>query len=278
MSVKQEASGRRYVEVVVDVLGRPEEVWQAIATGPGISSWFVPAEIEQQDGKPVAVKLNFGPGMEVRSAITTWEPPRKWASLSDGWAPGSPPMANEWSIEDCREGACKVRVAHSLVADSDQWDDQLKGVEAGWPAFLATLRLYLAHFRGQQLAAMKWMIPVAGPEAEAWERLTAALSVKGLQVGQHWSAPPDVPSVRGVVEYVGQNPYDILLRIDKPSPGIAALGAVDCGGQSMVALNFYLYGDQAEGAIASEKPLWDAWFQDHFPMPATPDESVPAGG
>ncbi len=67
MSVKKEASGRRSVQVEVEVPGTPEEVWQAIATGPGISSWFVPAEFEERDGKPVAVKLNFGPGMESRS-------------------------------------------------------------------------------------------------------------------------------------------------------------------------------------------------------------------
>ncbi len=42
MSVKQEAGGRRSVQVDVEVPGTPEEVWQAIATGPGISSWFVP--------------------------------------------------------------------------------------------------------------------------------------------------------------------------------------------------------------------------------------------
>ena len=62
MSVKKEASGRRSVQVEVEVPGTPEEVWQAIATGPGISSWFVPAEFEERDGKPVAVKMNFGPG------------------------------------------------------------------------------------------------------------------------------------------------------------------------------------------------------------------------
>ena len=45
MSVKKEASGRRYVQVEVEVPGTPEEVWQAIATGPGVSSWFVPTEI-----------------------------------------------------------------------------------------------------------------------------------------------------------------------------------------------------------------------------------------
>ena len=99
MSVKKEASGRRSVQVEVEVPGTPEEVWQAIATGPGISSWFVPAEFEERDGKPVAVKLNFGPGMESRSVVTAWDPPRKFAAEADGWVPGSPPIADEWSVE-----------------------------------------------------------------------------------------------------------------------------------------------------------------------------------
>src|SRR5262245_42237461 len=48
MSVKKEASGRRSIQVEVEVPGTPEEVWQAIATGPGISAWFTPAEFEEQ--------------------------------------------------------------------------------------------------------------------------------------------------------------------------------------------------------------------------------------
>ena len=41
----------------------------------------------------------------------------------------------------------------------------------------------------------------------------------------------------------------------------------------MVALNFYLYGDQAAETVAHETPLWDAWFQKRFPMPTEPDKS-----
>ena len=80
MSVKQEAYGRRSVQVEFEVPGTPEEVWQAIATGPGISSWFVPTEFEERDGKPVAVKFNFGPGIEPRSVVTAWDPPRMFAA------------------------------------------------------------------------------------------------------------------------------------------------------------------------------------------------------
>src|SRR5207237_2465410 len=83
MSVKKEASGRRSVQVEVEVPGTPEEVWQAIATGPGISSWFVPAAFEERDGKPVAVTLNFGPGMASRAAVTKWDPPRMFAAQGE---------------------------------------------------------------------------------------------------------------------------------------------------------------------------------------------------
>ena len=44
MSVKRGTSGRRSVEVEVEVTGSPEQVWEAIATGPGVSSWFVPKD------------------------------------------------------------------------------------------------------------------------------------------------------------------------------------------------------------------------------------------
>ena len=273
MGVKKEASGRRSVQVEVEVPGTPEEVWQAIATGPGISSWFVPTEFEVHDGKPVAVKVNVCPGMESTSAVTAWEPPRKWATQSDGWIPGMPPIAHEWSVEARAGGICIVRIVQSLFASTDDWDNQLKGAKSGLPAFLRILRIYLTHFRGQRSAVMKWMAPAAGTEAEAWEALTTALGLKGMSVGQRWTAPAGVPALSGVVEYVTQSPYDALLRVDKPGPGVAALGAVNFGGPSMVALNLYLYGDRASGTVAREKPLWDAWFQKRFPMPTGPGKS-----
>ncbi|MGA1988147.1 MAG: SRPBCC domain-containing protein [Candidatus Sulfotelmatobacter sp.] len=267
MSVKKEASGRRFVQVEVEVPGTPEEVWQAIATGPGISSWFVPAEFEERDGKPVAVKLNFGPGMESSSVVTAWDPPRRFGAEAPGWMPGSPVIADEWSVEARGGGICVVRIVHSLFAETDDWDSQLEGTESGWPGFFRILKIYLTHFRGQSSAMMQWMAPAAGTEAEAWATLTAALGLKGVSVGQRLNASASVPGLSGVVEHVSQSPYNALLRLDKPGPGTAALGAVNFGGQSMVTLNFYLYGDQAAGTVGRETPLWEAWVQERFPTP-----------
>jgi uncharacterized protein YndB with AHSA1/START domain len=270
MPLKKETSGRRWYQVEVEVPGTPEEVWQAIATGPGISSWFVPSRFEERDGKPVAVKMEFGPGMELQAEVTAWEPLRKWAAQSEGFTPGAPPIASEWSIEARAGGNCVVRIVQSLFADTDDWDNQLEGAEYGWPGFLRALRLYLTHFRGQRSAPMKWMAPAAGTEADAWEALTAAVGLKGVGEGQRWTAPSGVPAFSGVVEYLAQSPYDALLRLDKPGPGIAALGAMNFGGQSMIALGFYLYGDAAAATVARETPLWDAWIQKRFPMPTGP--------
>jgi hypothetical protein len=159
-------------------------------------------------------------------------------------------------------------VVHSLFASTDDWDNQLESTESGWPGFFRTLRIYLTHFRGQRSALMQFVAPVPGTEAEAWDTLTAAVGLKGVSVGQRWTAASGVPALSGVAEYVSQRPYDTLLRIDTPGPGVAALGAFDMGGQSMVALSVYHYGDQAEETVARETPLWHAWIHERFPMPA----------
>lgn len=273
MSVKKEPSGRRYVQMEVEVPGTPEEVWQAIASGPGISCWFVPTEIEERDGKPGVMKMNFGPGMDFTSTVTDWKPPHKWTAESAGWAPASPPIAHEWSVEARAGGTCIVRIVQSLFASTDDWDHQLEGAEHGWPGFLRTLRIYLTHFRGQRSLGMKWVAQVAGTDAEAWEKVTTALGLKGAKVGERWAAPAGVPALGGVVEYFTENPYDALLRLDKPGPAIAALGAFNMGGPSMVALGFYVYGDRAAEIVAKETPLWDAWFGKNFEVGAEPRKS-----
>ena len=38
------------VEMRFELPGTPEQVWAAIATGNGISSWFVPTEVEERRG------------------------------------------------------------------------------------------------------------------------------------------------------------------------------------------------------------------------------------
>ena len=75
MSVKKEANGRRSVQVEVEVPGTPEQVWQAIATGPGVSAWFVPTEVDGRVGGTET--SHFGAGMDSVSTITDCGGPRR---------------------------------------------------------------------------------------------------------------------------------------------------------------------------------------------------------
>jgi uncharacterized protein YndB with AHSA1/START domain len=269
MSPHKEPSARRSRTTEFEVPGTPEEVWQAIATGPGVSSWFAPTEFEQRDGKAVAITVNFGPGMVARSDITVWDPPRVFVNAAPGWMPGSPVMASEWSVEARAGGVCVIRIVQSLFASTDEWDSQLDAAKDGFASFLSILRLYLTHFRGQRSAVEQFRAPTTGTDGESWEALTAALGLKAMRVGQRFTAPAGVPAFSGVVEYVTEEPFDALLRLDQPSPGVAALGIAGFpGGPTTVALNMYLYGDHAAANVAREKPLWEAWFQNRFPSPA----------
>jgi hypothetical protein len=41
----------------------------------------------------------------------------------------------------------------------------------------------------------------------------------------------------------------------------------------LVTFNFYFYGDQADGTVARETPLWQTWTQGRVPMSTEPGKS-----
>ncbi len=270
MPVKKDASGRRSVEAEVEVPGTPEEVWQAIATGPGISSWFVPTRLEERVGG--ATTSDFGPGMESVATITTWDPPHRFVADSrDDMGPDDPTVATEWIVESRSGGTCVVRVVHSWFTSSDAWDDQFEGHTYGWIAFFRVLRLYLAHFRGQPSSAFQLMGVAPEPKSEAWAALTGSLGLDGAVVDQRVSTPDGAPRLAGTVEWAGQPEWreELLLRLDEPAPGIAHLVPHPMGGQVYMTIRFYLYGEDAAAAAGTRaEPEWQTWMNAHFPMPA----------
>ncbi|AGA27390.1 SRPBCC family protein [Singulisphaera acidiphila] len=270
MSLKKEDSGRRWVQVEVEVPGTPEEVWQAIATGPGVSSWFVPTEV-REDGTIVS---HFGPGMDAVAAQTAWDPPRRFAAEGE-LGPNAPKMATEWVIEARSGGTCIVRVVHSLFASTDDWDDQLESIEAGWPDYFHILRLYLTHFRGQPCSAFQLMGMAPEPASAAWDVLARSLGLDEAKPGASRKTPANAPRLAGLVERAGGpgHPSQLLLRLTEPTPGIAHLFALSMGGMVFVSVRLYLYGDQAPTAVARDEPSWRAWMNTHFPMSGDPSKS-----
>ncbi len=264
MSTKE--AKRRSVQLEFEVPGTPEQVWQAIATGPGISSWLFPTDVEEREGGAVA--FHIAPGWESSGNVTGWEPPRRFAYEEPDWAPNAPPLATEFIIEPRTGDVCIVRLVHSLFASGDEWDDQLEGFETGWRSFFNILRLYLLHFSGQRVASFRVMGTAPVPESNAWEALTGALGLARASEGQRWSAPASgPPPLAGIIERAGDSlhVHELKLLLDKPAPGIALFGVYTLGGKVHAAISFFLFGDQAPAVVARDEPLWRAWMLEQYP-------------
>jgi uncharacterized protein YndB with AHSA1/START domain len=273
MPVNNDPSGRRWVQVEAEVPGTPEQVWQAIATGQGISSWFVPAEVEEREGG--AMLLHFGPGnsMDSRATVTAWEPPHRLAADSNDMGPDAPTVATEWTVEAQAGGACTVRVVHSWFASTDDWDGQWEQTEMGWSVFFRILRLHLAHFAGQPVSVLQMMGQASGSAADAWATLTGALGLPGqseIAAGQHIHSAPPAPALGGVVDQIGVPGYpELLIRLDAPAPGIAHLFPLPMGGQVYLPIRLFIFGADASAVTARVEPAWQAWLAEQFP-PAAP--------
>jgi uncharacterized protein YndB with AHSA1/START domain len=260
MPVRKDPSGRRSVEAEVEVPGSPEEVWAAIATGPGMSSWFVPSTSEERVGG-IATN-NFGPGMESKATIKQWNPPHSFvAEMDEG--PGV--VATEWIVEARAGGTCVVRVVHRWFANSDDWDNQFEGHTYGWLAFFRILRLYLTHFPGQRSSAFQLAAFSKAPMPEIWRSLMNSLAIH--EDRQQVLQTPGAPILSGVVERRADDAHpELLLRLDKPAPGIAHLFAMPMGEQVMVSIRFYLYGDQGAASVAGAEGEWTDWLAVAFPQ------------
>jgi len=250
-------SEQRSMEIEVALDATPEQVWDAIATGPGISAWFVPTAVE-----PGRIRQDFGSGYVVDGQVTACEPGTRFAY---GRAPDAEPTqegpdyAFEFLVEARDGGSTVLRFVQSGFADTEGWEAEYDSFRHGWTLFFLNLAAYLEHFAGRPVHNVVAMGFTALDRDEAWTVIHDALGLtKPPQVGDEVRLTPDGPAaISGVVdvatrEFLGVRTAGGLYRF-------GAEGTDGCG----VSAYHYLF-DTGE---VVEPALWTAWLSGLFPAP-----------
>lgn len=261
MPIEKDETGKRWVEIAFTVPGTPEQVWQAMATGPGYAAWFTRAVIEERVGGEL--KFEFAPGVSTTGEVTKWEPPHSFGYVEREWDKGAPPLATEITIASRSGGQCVVRMVHSLFSSTDDWDDQMEGFEHGWSAFIEVLRLYLAHFAGMKAASFMVVHPVEASQSVVWSALLEKLTLAGANVGDRREvSQPE--KLSAVVERIHQDQKSraITLRLDAPTPGVVIVGCFGTGTNTNASASIFFYGDTAAAQTKASEPKWTQWLRD----------------
>src|SRR5918996_1409750 len=146
---------QRRIEIEVEVPVAPEQAWEAIATGPGITAWFMPAEVDERVGGSVV--HHHEADMSSSGTIIAHAPPHRFA-YEEEFAPtdesGPQVTAAEFLVEASSGGKCVVRVVMSGFGEGDAWDRAIESFTTGWRQAMVSLRLYLTHFRGEPVGSI----------------------------------------------------------------------------------------------------------------------------
>jgi uncharacterized protein YndB with AHSA1/START domain len=196
------------IELEAILPASPEEVWEAIATGPGIDSWFMGRnEVEPREGGAVAMDTG---GQRAEAVVTAYEPGKRFATRTAA-GPDGQFMAFEYLIEGRERSSTVLRVVHSGML-GDNWQDEYDALRRGWPFHLHTLREYLTHFPGRTGVPVFAMAQTGDrPVTEVRAALTGALSLPALvTVGARAHAEPaGLPPLDGEVTWADEERFAI---------------------------------------------------------------------
>jgi uncharacterized protein YndB with AHSA1/START domain len=161
-------------EIVIDA--PIESVWKAITDAEELTRWFV-EEATVEPGVGGTIAISWGGAEKGKSRIEVWEPNHKLRlakmppDTGTATLDAQTPMIQEYTIER-RDGKTVLRLVHSGIPDTPDWDGFYDGTNAGWPSFFRALRHYLEHHRGKPRSSIKIVGKLPGSLEDCWARLT----------------------------------------------------------------------------------------------------------
>jgi uncharacterized protein YndB with AHSA1/START domain len=168
-----------------------DDAWDAISTGPGISSWFMGRT--EVAGETVRT-------MFADCAITAAEPGTRFAYASPA-APDGRVIAFDFLLEADAGGVTSIRMVASGFLPGDDWQDEYVAMGFGHALFFRTLIEYLTFFPRRTATPVSAATATVTDWPATWSAVRAALGLTATpQVGDRAT----VRSVEGTVYQVSE--------------------------------------------------------------------------
>ncbi|MEO3924037.1 SRPBCC domain-containing protein [Micromonosporaceae bacterium B7E4] len=235
----------------IELAATPEQVWAAIATGPGIDSWFMGhTEVDPREGGRNAFTMA---GQTEEATVTAWEPGKRFGYGTEP-GPDGTFMAIEYLIEGRDQGSTVLHLVQSGVL-GDNWESEYEAMQAGWDMYLGTLAAYVRHFPGRHGSTVAAFRPGAGEPDQVWAAVAGAFGISGqITEGAPARLTLDgLPPVEGVVDLTGLPTY-FGVRTDDALYRFLHSGT-DRG--SVLVLGHHLFGADVDQARAER--AWQDW-------------------
>ncbi|MGW4248588.1 SRPBCC family protein [Nocardia sp. NPDC004722] len=232
------------IELETTLPASPEQVWEAIATGPGIDSWFMGRnEVEPREGGVAAMDTG---GRREESTITGFDPGKRFATRT-GTAEDGRFMAFEYLLEARDGGSTVLRVVHSGML-GDDWEQEYDALRRGWPFHLHTLGEYLRHFAGRTGVPV-FAVANGASAQQVRAALTESLSLPTpLVAGAVVQArPAGLPPLDGVLTWADDERFEI--RSDD------GLYSFHQGPTGLTLMFHHLFGPDTDGS----ENAWQQW-------------------
>ena len=231
----------------LEVGATPEQVWEAIATGRGMDSWFMgQSEVEPREGG--RARWSIG-GYTEDSTVSTWDPPRRFVNAGTEGTDGSFHRF-DYRIEDRGPGRTTIRYVHSGMLGGD-WEAEYEAMSEGDPMYLAKLAEYITYFSGRFATS----IDAHGPDVPDRDRALATFR-QALGLGDDAAVddkarltPEGLEPIEGVVDHVSPS----FLGVRSDDAIYRFIYGFD--GSTMVGHHLFAEGVDRQRAEAA----WSSW-------------------
>ncbi|PYP84113.1 MAG: hypothetical protein DMF61_21185 [Blastocatellia bacterium AA13] len=255
-----------------------EHVWKAITDAEELVRWFS-EEAKVTPGVGGTFWISWGEGQEGLNRIEIWEPEQrlrleKMPPQSDEGPDSAKaaliaPMAQEYTLTS-RGGKTVLRLIHSNIPNSPEWDGFYDGTNKGWDMFFLGLRHYLTKHYGRPRKNILVMQPALFEFKKAWDKLFEGgfSALSNLTSGDRYSfATSAGDQLSGEVVSVFP-PKTLCATVENINDSFLTVAFEEMAGKTYLYLTLATFGlnDQE---FESLRDRWTTWLKQIYPFDPT---------